>query len=223
MAIEVFWSSGSPFSWRVLLALEVKRLPYESRLLEMSKREHKTPEYLAMNPRGQVPVLRDGGFAVYESTAILAFVDRKYPQTPLFGATAEEAGTIWRAVCEITCYLDENTDDFILPLYRGRAEAEADKVRAALPPIREELARSEAALRSQTWLAGTAAPSAADIVLFPLVKSLLRAAGKPAAAAFDHGLTPFDQKYPALAAWAARVEALPGYERTYPPHWRAGS
>jgi len=223
MAIEVFWSSGSPFSWRVLLALEAKRLPYQSRLLEMSKREHKTPEFLALNPRGQVPVLRDGDYAIYESIAILAYLDRKYPATPLFGVTAEETGTIWRVVCEVTCYLDETTDDFILPIYFGRAEAEGDQVRAALPAIQSELARLEATLRERAktgaWLA-TSAISAADIVLFPLVMSLLRAAGKPSAAAFDHGLTPFSEKYPALAAWVARVEGMPGYERTYPPHWR---
>jgi glutathione S-transferase len=222
--IEIFWSSGSPFSWRVLLALEAKRLPYQSRLLEMSRREHKTPDYLAMNPRGQVPTLRDGDYAIYESIAILAYLDRKYPEIPLFGVTAQETGTIWRVVCEVTNYLDQTTDDFILPLYQGRAEADADKVRAVLPPIQAELARHEATLRERAkvgagWLA-TPTMSAADIVLFPLVMSLLRAAGKPAAAAFAHGLTPFGDKYPALAAWVARVEATPGYERTYPPHWR---
>jgi hypothetical protein len=31
---------------------------------------------------------------------------------------------------------------------------------------------------------------------------------------------PFDAKYPRLASWLTRFEALPGYDRTYPPHWR---
>ena len=221
MAIEVFWSSGSPFSWRVLLALEVKRLPYTSRLMEMSQGEHRTPAYLAMNPRGQVPALRDGDYAVYESTAILAYLDRKYPETPLFGTTAEECGRVWRSVCETMAYLEQSTDDFILPIYRGQATDKAAVVRAALPPIQGELARLEATLGEggRTWLV-TETLSAADIVLFPLVMSLLRAAGKPAAAAFEHGLTPFQEKYPALAAWVKRIEARPGYDRTYPPHWR---
>lgn len=219
MAIEVFWSSGSPFAWRVLLALEAKGLPYVSRLLEMSSREHKTPELLALNPRGQVPVLRDGDFAVYESIAIMAYLDRKYPDRPLFGGSAEESGTIWRAVCETSSYLDAPVDAFILPIYRGETAEQSEAVRATLGPIQAELARLEATLRVRTWLA-SASLSAADIAVFPLVKSLLRAAGKPAAAAFEHGLTPFVDKYPALAGWLARVEALPGYERTYPPHWR---
>jgi hypothetical protein len=34
------------------------------------------------------------------------------------------------------------------------------------------------------------------------------------------GFLPLETTYPALAAWVKRIEALPGYERTYPPHWR---
>ena len=37
MAMEVFWGSGSPYAWRVLLALEYKHLPYLSHLLQFSK------------------------------------------------------------------------------------------------------------------------------------------------------------------------------------------
>ena len=53
MAIELYWGSGSPFAWRVMLTLEVKKLAYESKLLEFSKGEHKTPAYLQLNPTRQ--------------------------------------------------------------------------------------------------------------------------------------------------------------------------
>jgi glutathione S-transferase len=56
MALEIFWGSGSPFSWRVLLGAEIKGLVYESRLLDFSKGHLKAPEFLQMNPRGRVPV-----------------------------------------------------------------------------------------------------------------------------------------------------------------------
>ena len=85
MAIELYWGSGSPFAWRVMLALEVKNLAYESKLMEFSKSEHKTPAYLQLNPRGKVPTLKDDDFAVYESIAIMAYLDRKYPDPPLYG------------------------------------------------------------------------------------------------------------------------------------------
>src|SRR5262249_47894544 len=104
MAIEVFWGSGSPFAWRVLLALEYKRLPYTSHLLQFSKQEHKSHEMLALNPRGRVPVLKDGDYVCFESLAILYYLDLKYPQPPLFGRTPEEAGTIMRVICEYENY-----------------------------------------------------------------------------------------------------------------------
>ena len=100
MAIELYWGSGSPFAWRVMLTLEVKKLAYESKLMEFSKGEHKTPAYLQLNPRGKVPTLKDGDFAVYESIAIMAYLDRKYPEPPLFGKTPEETGLIWQTISE---------------------------------------------------------------------------------------------------------------------------
>ena len=69
------------------------------------------------------------------------------------------------------------------------------------------------------WLAG-AAISAADIVVFPWIPSLLRAAAKEEAKPLDLGFLPLDARYPHLAAWVSRIEAIPGYERTYPPHWK---
>src|SRR5688572_22765680 len=96
MTVEVFWASGSCPSWRVMLALEVKRVAYQAHLLDFSKRQHKAPEHLAMNPRGKVPVLRDGDVTLYESLAILAYLERRFPEPPLLGTTARETGLIWR-------------------------------------------------------------------------------------------------------------------------------
>src|SRR5438105_10248703 len=106
MAIDVYWGSGSPYAWRVLLALEYKRLPYLSHLLQFSKQEHKSPQMLALNPRGRVPVLKDGDYVCFESLAILYYLDLKYPQPPIFGRTPEEAGTIMRVICEYQAYIE---------------------------------------------------------------------------------------------------------------------
>jgi glutathione S-transferase len=224
MAIELYWFSGSPFAWRVMLALEVKGLRYQSHLLEMSKGEHKTAEYLALNPRGMVPTLRDGAVVVRESVAMLAYLDRRYPEEPLFGRTAEEAALIWQEIMECTSYI-ERFDDFILPIYRGQADKDDkddkdQQVRAVIPLIDRELDRLERTLARSPWLAG-AALSAADLSVYPFVRSLVRAAEKPAAARFEHGFLPIARRRPAVAAWMAAIEALPGYDRTFPPHWRA--
>ena len=82
------------------LVLEHKRLHYVSHLLEFSRQEQKSPHMLKLNPRGQLPVLKDGDYVCFESLAILYYLDLKYPDPPLFGRTPEEAGTIMRVICE---------------------------------------------------------------------------------------------------------------------------
>src|SRR3546814_18292110 len=69
MALTLYYGSGSPFAWRVWLALEYKALSYDLKVLSFDRREHKTADYLTLNPRGEVPVLVDDGFALYESHA----------------------------------------------------------------------------------------------------------------------------------------------------------
>lgn len=219
MALEVYWASGSPFSWRVLLAMEVKRLKYESKLLEFSKQQHKSPEYLTLNPRGKVPTLRDGDFVLYESLAIMAYLESKYPEPPIFGRTPQETGTIWRLVSEYDSYLRDSIAKVSGPLLFGGASEKRQEIQAAAPTVHDELAHLEAAVANSPWLAG-ADISAADIAAFPFIQLLLRAAAKEAAKPFKLGFLPFEERYPHLAAWVKRIEAIPGYERPYPPHWK---
>jgi glutathione S-transferase len=219
MAIAVHWASGSPFSWRVLLALEHKQIPFESNLLQFSKGDHRTPAYLAMNPRGQVPALRDDTLVVYESIAILAYLDRRFPDRPLFGETPAQAASIWQRVMETVHYLDGPVDAFVLPIYFGRLDTEAAQVKQAIPALHTELGRLDACLAQRAWLCGDGY-SAADITTYPMVKSITRAATKPSAAPYQDGLALLSERYPSVGRWMAHIESLPYYDRTYPPHWR---
>jgi glutathione S-transferase len=216
---EVFWVSGSPFAWRVLLTLEVKRLSYTSRLLEASKGDLKKPEYLKLNPRGKVPTLKDGEVVLGESLAIMAYLDRKHPAVPLFGVNAEETAHIWQLISEYFSYLDGPANRIIAPIYFGKISEKREDIRAAVPATHAELERFERVLRGSSWFGGETI-CAADIAIYPFIKSLLRAASKETAAPLDLGLLPFDARYPRLAAWMQHVERIPGYEKTYPPHWR---
>jgi hypothetical protein len=58
------------------------------------------------------------------------------------------------------------------------------------------------------------------MVIFPWIQMLRRALNRSAAAELGARFLPMERNYPALARWIGRIEALPGYERTYPPHWR---
>lgn len=219
MAIEIYWGSGSTFAWRVLLALEIKKLPYVSKLIEFSKKEHKTPEFLRMNPRGKVPTLKDGDFVIYESLAILQYLDRKYPQVPLFGASPEEAGGINQDICEVVAYIEGNSSDLTQPLFTGEIAGKEQQVKDAAAVLHTEFAGYDERLKHSPWLRGTGI-SAADIALYPYIPTVLRAAGKPAAQGLHLGFDGFAGRYPQLAKWSGTIEKLPGYERSYPPHWR---
>jgi hypothetical protein len=58
-------------------------------------------------------------------------------------------------------------------------------------------------------------------MIFPSIKTLQRALARREADELQTPFEPLEPNFPAIAAWLRRIEALPGYERTYPPHWRA--
>lgn len=222
--LTFYWGSGSPWAWRAMLGLELKGLAYESKLLQFSKGEHRRPEMLALNPRGKVPVLVHGDTVVYESLAILAYLDRAFPEPPLFGATAQEAALVWRLVAEHDAYVAPLGMRAVRPFFIGDPAGvteKADDIRAAARDLHGELASLEARLGDGPWLVG-ATPSAADAVYFVSLQQVLRAAGKPEAKALELGFAPIGDRYPRIAAWAERLAAHPGVDRTWPPHWSQG-
>ena len=223
MALTLYWGSGSPFAWRVLLALEHKRLPYVGHLLQFSKQEHKSPQMLALNPRGRVPVLKDGDYVCFESLAILYYLDQKYPTPPIFGRTPEEAGTIMRVICEYSAYIEPHVTKIARAIFFEQQQADlgADEITAAMHAVASEARTIEGRLSKSDWIVGDAY-SAVDMVIFPGIQLLKRALEKPQAAALSSRFMPVEVNYPALGRWLARVAAQPGYERTYPPHWRPG-
>jgi glutathione S-transferase len=218
MTLEVIWGSGSPYAWRVLLTLEVKGLSYESRLIQFSRGDHRSPEHLALSPRGRVPILRDGDYVLTESLAIMAYLDRKHPEPPIFGRSAEETGLIWKAISEFQSYVAPLAERIIVPAFGGRPLDAAD-MQAGAGDLHGELSGMEQAVSRGGWLA-VEQLSAADVAVYPFVEALLRAAGKEVVWPMGLGFLPLAERYPALENWRQRVAALPGYERTYPPHWR---
>jgi glutathione S-transferase len=219
MALELWWGSGSPYSWRALLALEHKGLPYASHLVQFAKQEHKSPQVLQMNPRGRVPVLKDGDYVCYESMSILHYLERKYPERPIFGATAEQAGVIARVISEYNAYVEDQIMKVIYAILFQGVESHMDEITRAMHKIGVEAKFIEERLARSSWLVGEEF-SAADIVIFPGIQMLLRALERREAQDLRSRWLPLEANYPTIAAWIKRVEALPGYERTYPPHWK---
>ncbi len=81
----------APNPRRVALFCKVKGIDIAETRLDLFKGEHKSPEFLALNPRGQLPVLRlDDGRCLSETVAICRYLDEIYPEPPMFGSNAFE-------------------------------------------------------------------------------------------------------------------------------------
>jgi glutathione S-transferase/GST-like protein len=77
------YTAATPNGHKVSIALEELALPYTLKVLDLSKSEQKTPEFLAINPNGRIPAIVDrdeGDFAVFESGACLMYLAEKTGQ-----------------------------------------------------------------------------------------------------------------------------------------------
>jgi glutathione S-transferase len=219
MALEVYWGSGSPFAWRILLALEIKQISYESKRLSFSDSDLKSDAFLAINPRGKVPAIRDGEFSLSESIAILCYLEAKYPEPALFKGTAAEQGLIWCSIMECLNYLEPQMSRFAGTIFSGQLPKKREEALDSRLTIEQELTRINQTLSNSDFLASKAL-SAADIVVYPVIQLLLRAAHKDNAEEVAGTLRDIAKYYPALSGWCKKIEAIPGFERTYPPHWK---
>jgi glutathione S-transferase len=212
--IHFYYASGSPWAWRVHLALEEKGLPYEGSLLSFSAGDLHKPEFLAMNPHGKVPALTDDGLALYESQAMLEYLEERYPAAPLLPVDPAARALVRIEELECTTYMSE--------AFRGLAQVafftpEGDRDPKTLADrradVRSELAKLELRVAARggdfgNFLMGEQL-TRADTTWLPFVEIVGRA-GVPIEA--DSMLR--------LAAWLDRMRARPSYEKTYPPHWR---
>ena len=216
MSLTLYYGSGSPFAWRVQLALEHKALAYERKVLSFSAGDTRKPEFIALNPRHTVPTLVDGDFVLYESNAIMEYLDEAYPGrgAPLFPGDAQSRAIVRRLVLEVDNYFSKATDPLLdQAFWKKPEERDAQKIAEGRKSVVDELVMFSKAMRGD-YLAGPL--SAADFAFYPLVAFLYRAQKMKLPDLDADGMLT-----PALRAWKARFEALPFFEKTVPPHWKA--
>src|SRR5271166_5303454 len=157
MAVRFYYASGSPYAWRVWLALERKGIPYHLKTLSFDAGDLKTTEYGALNPRRRVPVLVDDDFVLAESAAIVEYIEDRWPLGPaLFAEDARNRAIQRRMVREADQYLADV----------GRRFAAGAASEDTLKDLRQELALWEKAATSD-YLTGEL--SAVDLTVFPLM------------------------------------------------------
>ena len=191
MKLYSYPKSGHSHRARLFLALLDVR--YELVTVDLASKAHKAPNFLALNPFGQLPVLDDEGTIVPDSNAILVYLARKFERTDWLPIDAVGAAKVQRwlsvAACEIKtgpCAARLVTV-FKAPL---RAEEVIAQAHALLKLIDAELAASP--------FIAAATPTIADIALYTYV------AHAPEGNVDLAG-------YANVRAWLARIEALPGF------------
>ena len=201
MAVRFYYASGSPYAWRVWLALERKGIPYHRKILSFDAGDLKTAEYGALNPRRRAPVLVDDDFVLTESGAIVEYIEDRWPNGPaLFASEPRERAIQRRMVREADHYLaDIGTRFATTP-----SEETANN-------LSQELALWEGAATGD-YLTGDL--SAVDLTVYPLMALFERIASRRP----DFARSDFIG--PRLSAWIGRMHALPIVQHTWPPHWK---
>ncbi|RQO44299.1 glutathione S-transferase [Variovorax sp. KBW07] len=193
--IKLYGTPVSGHVHRVRLFLTMLGLPFESIDLDMRKRDNRTPEFLARNPFGQVPVIEDGDLTLADSNAILVYLNERYSPDPARWMPRDAVGAArvqrWFSVAAG-------------PLAYGPAAARIMALFGLATDPTETVTRSHALLsvmemhlEQQPFLAGPAA-TLADIANYAYV------------AHAPEGSVSLDG-YPHVRDWLARVEALPGF------------
>ncbi len=106
--MQLYQYFGSPNSRRVRIYLAEKGMQIPCIEVDIGRGESHTPEYLRMNPMGEVPLLQtDGGAYIAESVAICRYLEALQPEPRLFGTTADEVGSIdmWQRRIELKWFV----------------------------------------------------------------------------------------------------------------------
>src|SRR2546427_6087246 len=155
MAIKLHYHPLSTYSRRVLIALIEKQISYEPVPLDMTARKHRQPEYLALNPYGRVPTLEEDGFVLYESSAILEYIEATHPSPPLGPADGRGRALVamHMKLCDIQ--LARQTGVIIFPKrFLPKERWDEAAMAQAKKEIERHLAILERQIAGKDWMMG---------------------------------------------------------------------
>ncbi|MEW6281631.1 MAG: glutathione S-transferase family protein [Candidatus Eremiobacterota bacterium] len=175
-------------------------------MTDLSKGDQQKPEFLAMNPNGMIPTLKDGDFCMWESNAIMVYLCSKVPGNTLYPADPTVQADIlrwmfwqaahWGRACGILLY-----ENFVKRMFTGM-DPDGAKVAEGTEMFHRYAKVLNDHLAGREWLVGSK-PTLADFSVgcFLMYKD---AAGFPMA------------DYPVISAWYSRLEQLDAWKKTAP-------
>jgi glutathione S-transferase len=192
--IKLYGHEISGNSYKVRLLLELLNLDYEWIKIDLVAGEHKSPEYLALNPFGQVPLLVDGETKLADAQAILVYLAQQYGGDQWLPLDALPLAQVIRWLSTTAGEIRQGTESarlyHLLNVNSINIERATQKAEIILTQLDKHLS-------NRTWLEFER-PTIADIAVFPYIA--LAPDGK-----ID--LAP----YPNVLAWIDRVKQLPSY------------
>jgi glutathione S-transferase len=197
---------GSPFGRSVLAALQEKGASF--RFSPVAPGGLRSPEHLARHPFGRVPVLEHHGFLLYETQAILRYLDRVLPAPALTPADPRRAARMDQVMNVNDWYLFHGVGNVIIfhrvvgPRVMGLQPDEA-AIEAAMPKARAVFAELARLLGEQSFFAGDAL-TLADLLVAPQIGFFTETPEWSVLGA----------PHPNLVAWLARMEARPSFMAT---------
>lgn len=197
----VYGSSLSPFVRKVMVYGEERGLTLELKAVVPGSTD---PDFVAASPFGKMPGFRDGDFTISDSTAIIAYLEAKYPEGRLIPAEPQAAArTIW---------FEEFADTIAIPqmgkVFFNRIVAPLmgmpNDLAAADAALAQELPKLYAYLETQIhgeFLVGDTL-TVADISVASMLANMALCDGSPETA-----------KYPKLCAWVTKIHARPTFAK----------
>ncbi len=225
------WRSSA--SRRVRLCLAEKGLAFESRIVDLVKGEHHSPEYLKLNPNGVIPLLiLDDGRSLYESGTICEYIDETWPEPPLRPADAYDRAVMRNWIRHVDGLIGNL---IVFNWAHGMAQVAQKWTDAELA---ERLAKVPSKERREAWLRTARKPytdeeraeARGKLVtgLLDRMEEMMRAsdwlvggrysiadiAAVPFVKRIDEEIAPDEMtraKHPKVAAWWAAIQARPAF------------
>lgn len=193
--IKLYGHPVSTCTRKVLTALKETKTPYEFVAIDLGKKEHKQEPHLSRQPFGQIPVLEEDGFQLYESRAICRYISAKN------GDALTPRDVRQRALMDQWSSIEQSNFSshamkFVFHYTFGR-EQEPSVLDNALQQIEVALRAISKPLEKREYLAGNQF-TIADIGFMPYIEYVM---ASPAKSTFE--------KYPPVIAWWNRVSARP--------------
>ena len=194
MAIKLFNHELSGNCYKARLLLSLLKVEYEIVPVDLMKGEHKSPEFLKLNPFGQVPVLLDGELVFQDSQAILVYLARKYGNENWLPNDAESLSRIVRWLSITAGEISQGVGSARLFYLFNRTSIDIEVATQKSTFILQQI---EQHLTDREWLELDHL-TIADIAVFPYVA--LAPDGKIAL-----------DSYPHIQAWIERIKQLSGF------------